>query len=254
MDDTAFEEQTVDALGMLQRFGECMARRRVELQGRVAELEIEIDQHYAALQHLGEVPGGGGCNHGRAGAAADAERDDELAGTRAGHVRRASEHAVERAFQRIGGERLEEILDDADRLQIAVEPDVVGVADEHHARLRLAHGGERIGPRRRILYSRDIGDKQPRRRAMGKLADGSVDVAEREFGSGDADIAQRATQHPLRIAVAHENQRILRRSARDQRGGHGLGFHHCPPLDPPGMTIVGPATELLLNGLILPCS
>ena len=102
---------------------------------------------------------------------------DQLAG--AGRLRsgRSREHVVADAGDQIGNQRLEEIFGDAGEFQIAVEHDVVTLADHDDAGIRLADLGKLIDPHHGIGDVADVHDQEPRRGLLGERRNGSFDVA-----------------------------------------------------------------------------
>jgi hypothetical protein len=126
------------------------------LEGAIAILGIEVEQHDPALPGFGEIPGGIDRDRGGADATADAKNEDELSRAAAGLSGAARQNAVAGAGHQVADQRLEKILHNARMLEAAVKDNVIAVADHYDTGIRLANVGERTDAGYRIGDSANV--------------------------------------------------------------------------------------------------
>ena len=148
-------------LGIVDRVGQAAARLEVERQRAGAEVHVEIEQRGRQLVLGAEQPRERSRQRRGADAAARADdrgRDVALARLAVAALGRG-EHRL-RLVQRIahlaGRERLEQVVVNAAREQVAIEAHVVDLADRDHDRAGLADFGQRVDVVERIAAFRQV--------------------------------------------------------------------------------------------------
>ena len=165
-DHRALDEQSVDAARIVDRVGQAATRFEIERQGAGAEMHVEIEQRGRHLVIDAEQPGersrDGGCPY--AAARADDRGGDMALGRRAVGLRRSEDHLRmrQRIAQLRGVQRLEQIVVNAARQQIAIEPHVVHLPDGDDHRAGFAHFGQGVDVVQRIAAFRQV-DEEDRR-------------------------------------------------------------------------------------------
>jgi hypothetical protein len=213
------DEHVVDAVGMIERLAQGRARLGVELQRAIAALQIEVEQRHAAFAAGGDMPGEVGGDRRGADAAAHAEHRDQLAGARRRISRTAVEDRPEGAVDQRHHERLEEILRDADRFEVAVQDDVVAVADDDNLEAGRRFLGKPPQRQHRIGEPAHVDDDEARRGAARQLFDRPVDAAVHDLPVDHPDIGQTAAHQVFGITVEqigeHGRRRLRRVDARE---------------------------------------
>src|SRR4029077_10969762 len=105
-------------------------------------------------------------------------------------VRIAGQYSVARAHHQLRHQRLEEILDDAGVLELAIETDVVAVTDHEYAGIGVAHVGKVLQRLDGIVNLADVHDQEARGGAVRKLLDGDLNVTAHDHAVGDAKVGE----------------------------------------------------------------
>ncbi len=107
----------------------------------------------------------------------------------------------ERAIDQGADERLEEIFRDARGFEVAVEDDVVAVADDDDFGCGIADFGQMIDVRHRVGDAADVNHQQMRPTGSRQLLHCLVDVAVHDLLIGDAEIGEGAAHDALGIGI-----------------------------------------------------
>ena len=206
----------------------------------MAVLQIEIGQRDAPVLLVGEMPGETGRDRGRPDAAARPDAGDELADLLA--ERRAALGLVGDGLrQQLRRHRLEEVFGDAGLDQVAIERDIVAVADRDDRDRRLADIGKIVHPRDREIFAADIDDQNAGRALAREVLDRLADVAaqdaqrrysgrcgavdDRGLGRRVGDKGQQRQAPGRRFRGGVDRRGALGLVQRDRDGGGG-GSHH----------------------------
>ncbi|WP_082188315.1 hypothetical protein [Azospirillum baldaniorum] len=177
-DHGAFHEHVIHPVGGLHRLAQRRLGPQVEGQSHRAVLQVEVDQRRAPARPVGQPAAEMHRHRGRAHAAARADHRHQLAQTARRLVRRgAGTGGAQRPLQQVAGQRLEQIVGDSDPAQVAVEADVVAVADRDDPHRRVANPGQRLHGGQRLGDAGQIDQQQVGRALASEIADGAADVA-----------------------------------------------------------------------------
>ncbi len=159
-----FEEDAVDPMGVCQGLAQPAGRLDIERQGAIAVLQIEIDEPYAALLLVGEIPGEIGSQSGRPDPAARADQGDDLAELLIDRAALADAALRSQSLcQALARDRLHKVVADPRLYQIPIQLDIVVIAERDDRHPRLAHVGQIVYPRDRQINSAQIDDQGERR-------------------------------------------------------------------------------------------
>ena len=139
--EQAVEEDVVEPLGRVDRLGDALRRILVEVEAGGAEGEVEIGDDDVVLEIAGDRPGDVVGDHRGADAALAADEGDGAA-ERLG--RAIDVELADRLDDAHEVDRDDEILADAAPHQLAVELDVVDVADDDDLGAGVADLGEAV--------------------------------------------------------------------------------------------------------------
>ena len=194
------DEKLVDPLGLLERGAQPVARLGVEQQGGAAAIEIGVEQHGVPPRRDAEMPGEVGRDGGRADAAAHArDRHHAPAQHALGLVLPGRDEGVEMPRHHIARERLVEIFERAQPARhVAIEIDVLEIADHQHLRIRLDHLGEIAERGQRLLLPAYIDDERARGWRAREHADRRAHIAAPDLHSLRHRLGERLAQHRLR--------------------------------------------------------
>jgi hypothetical protein len=220
-----FDEKTVDAARILDRVGKAAARLEVEAEGAGPEMDVEVEQGGRPAAFVAHQPGerGGDGRGADAAAHADHRRGDVgLLGGVLGKTRaRDGELGMgEGVAQLVGGERLQEIVLDAARDEVSIEPHVVHLAGRDHHRAGLAYLGERIDVAQRIARFAEVDEQDARAGRDRKRLHRVAQPALVHLFRRPAMLHRNRTEHVRRRVVADESGERIAKAGRP-RGMEG---------------------------------
>ncbi len=173
----------------------------------MAVLQIEVEEHDAAALPIGEMPGEIDRDRGRADAATRADAGDELAelladrcGCTIGRLSR------ERLRQLLRHDRLDDVFGDSGLFQVAIEADIIVIADRDDGDGGLAHFGESLHLRNRKIDIADVDNQECRRPLSLEILNGLGDAA-----------AENAEMHYRELRGAVVNGRLGRRISNESQ-------------------------------------
>ena len=134
-------QHRVEAVGLAQRVGDALQRVLVEVEPGGPERQVEVDQHRAGLQPLGDRMGDI-VSQGRDPRPALGAAESDLATDE--RRRGIGVEAGGGADQQQRVERRDQILRHPAAHQLAIEGDVVGRTDDHHLGARVADLGQAV--------------------------------------------------------------------------------------------------------------
>ena len=191
----AFEKHEIESRRVCQRLAQSGGRRHIERQRAIAALQVKVEERDAAVLAIGEIPGEVGRDRRRADAAPRADQRDEFREAMADRSARLPRPQIERLGERLRRDRLDDVIMNAGMHQVAIQRDVVVVADSDNGDTRLAHLGELLDACRRHLDAADIDNQRFGRALTGEKLDCLDDAAahdrrvrERERRQGFLDI------------------------------------------------------------------
>ena len=156
----AFEEGAVDARRVDQRFAQPGGGLDVDRQRAIAVLQIEIDKCHATGLAVGEMPGEVDRERRRSDAAPRADNGDhrtELLVDRAAGAR--ARPGAQRPRQQLSVQWLDDVLGNPGPQEVAIETDLVAVADGDDRDAGLANLGKGVDLRYREVDAGDVDDQ-----------------------------------------------------------------------------------------------
>ena len=149
-------------------------------------------------------------------------------------------------------DRLEQIfLHAEDPRGVAIEVDVVELADQQHVDVGLDDVRQRLQRGQRAALAGDVDDQDARRRSLAQQIDRAANIGAMELDPVRCGVAQPVAQHVLGFGIGDEGDDVLAVGAgrcllrRDFRE-RNVGWHHWPPCDPPLAT--GTTLAMALSG------
>ena len=219
LDHRAFDEQAVDAAGVLDRIGQAASGFEVERQRAGAEVHVEVEQRGRAAVLVAEQPGERGRQRRRARTAARADdRDHHVrAFTRRLDLLGSVEHrlcAGERIAQLVGAERLEQIVLDTAGDEVAVQPDIVDLARGDDDGAGFADFGKRVDVVQRIAAFGQVDEQDLRAGGNRQRLDGVAQAALHDLVGGPTKFDRDRTQRIGGHVVADEGGEGFAQRAR----------------------------------------
>ena len=212
---SAGDEQAVDPGRVLEGLPQSAGRFLVERQGDGPEFEIQVDQGRPHAEVLGEQPAEVD-RHGRGADPAPGAEDNDLARVLRHRGRRSAGAddrllgALQRPGQGLLVHRLYQVVGHAGLGQLAVQRDVVDLADADQTGVFGESGGQRQHRAQRRVVVADVHDQHPRGRRLGKKGEriGGVTVTHDRLV---IELARDRRHDLLRLDIVHEGDAVRAR-------------------------------------------
>ena len=161
-----FKKKFIDPVRIFERLAQAAAGRNIKHQRAGAVIHVQIDKGDAPVFLVGKMPGQIGRNRAGPDAAAGADDRDDLplflAERRARCGLADTEQVIDRGLRQGLGQGLDNIIADTGVDEVAIETDVVAVADHDDGHARLTHLGQMMNLADRKFHAGDVDHQRNR--------------------------------------------------------------------------------------------